>query len=447
MTDPKEKAPPIKTRTPGRLGGGGMFDRVKLRDEPHPIEEILYGGSQHSATDSPGTTDSTGSTGALGTATPAGTTSLPGTTSSTVRSGTTKSHSSTTRLSTTTPAGSTRRIGTTGRVGSTRRPGSTETTTAVSPERDFHKVPNSITREALAAGLFKGKSKAVWDYLWRESRGAIVPSRTVRRSRPQLKAGAGFGSMGTVDAAVRHLQAVGLISVTKIVGEADGNVYEVFTPEEVAARAFSLPDLTGSTDQTGTTETTQNPVVPVVPENGSTGTTLNLTDSDTSGGPKTSFKTTENKTDDEAFADLIALLKQATGEVTGKEPVAAERDHWREVGELLVAELKQGASRTTVSSVPAFLAEHLRRRLTRQPAPQRTTKPPTPVQPASPPEPPTDDELVEMFTSFLHEGMTVNDLDGQLSASIDPERWPRIRAAALERYERERDQMRPLGQS
>lgn len=52
-----------------------------------------------------------------------------------------------------------------------------------------------------------------------------------------------------------------------------------------------------------------------------------------------------------------------------------------------------------------------------------------------------------MFTGFLHQGMTVGDVDGQLSASIDPERWPVIRQAALERYERERSQMRPPGQS
>lgn len=48
MTDPKEKKkhPEIKTRTPGRLSSKpGMFDRVKLRPEVHPIEEIISGGS------------------------------------------------------------------------------------------------------------------------------------------------------------------------------------------------------------------------------------------------------------------------------------------------------------------------------------------------------------------------------------------------------------------
>ena len=84
---------------------------------------------------------------------------------------------------------------------------------------------------------------------------------------------------------------------------------------------------------------------------------------DTSAIPKTSFKTNTEKTDDEAFAALVALLKQAAKEVTGKEPAAAEVDRWREVAEVLVTELKIAAGRTSVSSVPAFLAEHLRRRL------------------------------------------------------------------------------------
>jgi hypothetical protein len=361
--------------------------------------------------------------------------------------------------------------------------------TPVSPERDFHKVPNSITREALAAGLFKGKSKAVWDYLWRESRGAIVPSRTVRRSRPQLKAGAGFGSMGTVDAAVRHLQAVGLISVTRIVGEADGNVYEVFTPEEVAARAFSLPGSTSSTGQIGSTETTRNSVIPVVPESGSTGTTSNLNHSTTSDGPKTSFKTEDEKLDDEAFARLNSKFREAARGITGKEPTAAEAERWEQLADLLVTELRIAAGRTQVSSVPAFLTEHLRRRLWKREKRQldeegkSATGAQTPAAkvdtakcpdcfgtgmwypggfekgvarcahekltagpgPAPAAELPTDEELVAMATGFLHQGMEIEAAAQLLSASIDAERWPRIRAAALERYERERDQMRPPG--
>jgi hypothetical protein len=67
--------------------------------------------------------------------------------------------------------------------------------------------------------------------------------------------------------------------------------------------------------------------------------------------------------DDEAFADFVSLLRENAAEITGREPSGAEAARWRELGEVLVTELRIAAGRTTVSSVPAFLAEHLRRRL------------------------------------------------------------------------------------
>ena len=50
-------------------------------------------------------------------------------------------------------------------------------------------------------------------------------------------------------------------------------------------------------------------------------------------------------------------------ELTGKEVSITENDRWRELAQVIIAELKIAAARTTISSVPAFLAEHLRRRL------------------------------------------------------------------------------------
>ncbi len=68
--------------------------------------------------------------------------------------------------------------------------------------------------------------------------------------------------------------------------------------------------------------------------------------------------------DDEAYAQLLARLKQAVREVTGRDSIPAEGERWGELAELLVTELKIAAGRTgSVSSVPAFLTEHLRRRL------------------------------------------------------------------------------------
>lgn len=48
-------------------------------------------------------------------------------------------------------------------------------------------------------------------------------------------------------------------------------------------------------------------------------------------------------------------------ELTGKNSATA--DQWAELVEVIKAELRIAAARTTVSSVPAFMAEHLRRRL------------------------------------------------------------------------------------
>jgi hypothetical protein len=60
---------------------------------------------------------------------------------------------------------------------------------------------------------------------------------------------------------------------------------------------------------------------------------------------------------------LLAQFKQAAKELTGKSPNKTDGVRWSELGELLVTELKIAAARTTVSNVPAFLTEHLRRRL------------------------------------------------------------------------------------
>lgn len=68
--------------------------------------------------------------------------------------------------------------------------------------------------------------------------------------------------------------------------------------------------------------------------------------------------------DDEAYAELISQFRKAVVEVTGRDSSPAEAGRWGELAELLVTELKIAAGRTgSVSSVPAFLTEHLRRRL------------------------------------------------------------------------------------
>jgi len=230
----------------------------------------------------------------------------------------------------------------------------------VSPVRDYTKVANSIRREAVPAGLFKGKSKQLYDQLYALTRGSIAPKRRVRISRPKLMKLAHIGSRVTFDANVNHLRAVGLIDICVVTGEHEGNEYEVFIPEELEERT-SIPS---QTSQTSLTRYAQKLDRLVCLETSQTRHTSSPEESISYDAPKTSFKTNTERTDDEAFAKFIAALKTASREVTGKESSASDAEKWAELAELLVLELKVAAGRTaSVSSAPAFLTEHLRRRL------------------------------------------------------------------------------------
>ncbi|MGB7923067.1 MAG: hypothetical protein WCF57_07470 [Pyrinomonadaceae bacterium] len=258
--------------------------------------------------------------------------------------------SQTRQPSQTTPTSQTRR------TSQTRQSQPSSPPTPVAPERDFTRTANSIVREAVPAGVFKGKSKQIYDCLYSLTRGAIVPKRKVRISRPKLMALAHIGSRATFDSNVRHLSAVGLVVVEQITGEHEGNEYQVFLPEEM-----SMPS---QTSQSSLTSPAQKLVRLDSLETSQTRQSISSEESTTYDPSKTSFKTnTEHDDDDAALAGLYAMLKEAAKEVTGKGLSPAEHERWRELGEVLATELRIAATRTTVSSAPSFLTEHLRRRL------------------------------------------------------------------------------------
>ena len=230
----------------------------------------------------------------------------------------------------------------------------------VAPERDFTRVANSIVRDVVPGGYFIGKSKQVYDYLYQRTRGAIVPVRSVTISKPALMQGCGIGSERTLLKNLAHLKGLGLVNVTYTDGKHEGNSYEVFLPEEVGLRTPRTPP-TPATSGTSRHARAEVPPVPPV-ESGVRDVAPDLVESTTSGGPKTLIKTNTDY-DDEAFADFVSALKKATREVTGREVSPTERQRWSELADLLVTELKIAAGRTTVSNVPAFFTEHLRRRL------------------------------------------------------------------------------------
>jgi hypothetical protein len=230
----------------------------------------------------------------------------------------------------------------------------TDATHPISPERDFTKVPNSVSRDVVPAGHFVGKSKQLYDCLYQRTRGSIVPARRLAISKPDLMGASGIGSERTLLKNLAHLKALGLVQITYTDGRHEGNTYEVFTPEEVGLRTPPTPP-TSPTPPTPRHARVEVPPVPPV-ESGVGGVGSTPLESTVSEPPKTFIKDLLN-TDDERVPRPLAAAER---ELTGKNMSV---DKWGEVWEVLVTELKIAAGRTTVSSVPAFLAEHLRRRL------------------------------------------------------------------------------------
>lgn len=104
------------------------------------------------------------------------------------------------------------------------------------PEKDFTRVANSIIREAVPDGLFIGKSKQIYDYLYSITRGAVQPTRSVRVTKTNLMRSADIGAERTLRKNLAHLQSLGLIKITELVGQRYGNEYETFLPEEITSK-------------------------------------------------------------------------------------------------------------------------------------------------------------------------------------------------------------------
>jgi hypothetical protein len=234
-----------------------------------------------------------------------------------------------------------------GQTSHTRQTGLTST---IAPAKDFQKVANSISREAVPQGLFKGKSKQLYDYMYSQTRGAIIPTRRMRLTKKKLMVAAHIGSRNTFEGNMDWLLRVGLIQEFVIIGEKDGNEYEVFMPEEI-----TLPGQTGQTRQTGQTEHAQKLVTLVTPETGQTRQTQVIESETASSEPKTSFKDMA-KIDDEG-AKVFERLQKLERDLTG-----ANAGDWMKVAEALEERARKIASRTkTISDLPKLLAEDLRR--------------------------------------------------------------------------------------
>lgn len=223
----------------------------------------------------------------------------------------------------------------------------------IAPERNFSRVPNSIALSAIPSGLFRGESKKLYDALYQRTRGAVVPRRAIRATQSELMGWANI-SLNTLKAHVRHLSSVGLLKVHYRRGESTGADYEIFTLEDQPPTNHPPTTQPPVTSQNMGSPTHQNLVLG--------GGSQLIEESTVAEPPKTSFKTKEESSDDDAHArTFLAKLVQAERELTGKVSTSSEK--WEELAEVIVSELRIAAARTTISNVPAFLAEHLRRRL------------------------------------------------------------------------------------
>jgi len=115
----------------------------------------------------------------------------------------------------------------TGGTGGTTGTTGTGSELPVAPVRDYMKVANSITREAAPAGLFKGKGKLIYDYLYSRTRGAVIPTRTVQASWREIMKAASIGSDKTLRDQLKLLRAAGLVTWEWSEGSQGGSVYTV----------------------------------------------------------------------------------------------------------------------------------------------------------------------------------------------------------------------------
>ena len=233
---------------------------------------------------------------------------------------------------------------------------------SIAPERDFNKRANILEREALPNGLFPGASKAIYDALYLRTLGAVISKRTIQATRKELMKWSGIKNIKTINNHLKKLKDSNLIGVTNFAGEQTGSHYEVFLPNK------ARPDQTQTTQTKGNPEANQKMDLDQSQKTVWVGSGKTIENNDTYEFSKTSLKTNTRNDDDtrvnEAFSVLNNRLDAAVKKITGKGVSRNEAEKWGTLAELLILEMEQAASRTdSISSMPAFLTEVLRRKL------------------------------------------------------------------------------------
>ena len=228
-----------------------------------------------------------------------------------------------------------------------------------SPSRDYTKVSNSIMKRAIPEKYFRGLSKHTYDVLYQRTRGAIVPKRTIQLTKDELVRLTGI-SKEAIKLHIKYLKETGLLKSRPAIGSHAGWEYEILVPEELE----ETEEVGVRQGKTSRGKTEQNLPLHSV-QNLLTLTHTNLLENkDTYEFPKTSFKTS-TKNDDETRAALSELAEKfdaVSRKLTGKGLSMRETEKWGMLADLLILELEITSKKTdSISSVPAFLTEVLRR--------------------------------------------------------------------------------------
>jgi hypothetical protein len=205
-----------------------------------------------------------------------------------------------------------------------------EYTTPV-PQSSFYRKPNEAS-DALDRQLSAAESK-VFDQLYRLIQGFNLAERQIRIE--VLRQRTGYNSDKTIRSALAGLEAKGVIARSGHRNSPGGEVFRILSYSGTPVLQYR------------STPVKSTPVL----------------ESKFTGVLNTDLKDNLND-DDEAYASLLSNLRGAVKELTGRDSPPTDAERWGELAQLLVTELKIAAGRTdAVSSVPAFLTEHLRRRL------------------------------------------------------------------------------------
>lgn len=244
---------------------------------------------------------------------------------------------------------------------------------------------------------------------------------------------AGIKDVKTINAHVKRLTSFGLLTHLKSNGDHEGSVYEIFLPEEA------------NPDQTQT-KGIPNPSPKLDPDQDQkmvwVGSGKSIENKDTYEFPNTFIKT--NYDDDEPFRTFTEIFKEANRDLTGAVPKAEETARWAEVARIIVAELKDAARKTSsVSSVPAFLAAHLKRRFAKsermnKKGTEKAAELKTSAQAEARTTPVPNSRLTKIELSeqasiiaeLMKSGYTIEQADSQFKGSFHEEDWTAIKDEA-----------------